>query len=185
MREDEAVLVARLRAGEEDAFREFVATYQDRILTVVARVGGTAEAEDLAQETFIKALGAIDRFEGNSALFTWLYRIAVNTARDFLAHRRRRPAVALEDASVDPVSAADRPEEALARKDDRQLVRQALDKLAEPFRSTLVLREMEGHSYEEIATILGVSIGTVESRIFRARRKLRDILELILEQKRS
>ena len=117
MREDEAVLVARLRAGEEDAFREFVATYQDRILTVVARVGGSADAEDLAQETFIKALGAIDRFEGNSALFTWLYRIAVNTARDFLEHRRRRPAVALEDASVDPVSDADRPDEALARKD--------------------------------------------------------------------
>jgi len=177
MRDDEAALVVRLRAGEEDAFREFVTTYQDRILAVVARVGGASDAEDLAQETFIKALGAIDRFEGQSALFTWLYRIAVNTARDFLAHRRRRPAVALEDASVDPVSDADRPDEALAREDDRIRIRRALARLPEPFRSTLVLREMEGNTYEEIATILGVSIGTVESRIFRARRKLRNILE--------
>ena len=178
MRDDDAALVARLRAGEEDAYREFVEIYQDRILTVAGRVAGSAsDAEDLAQETFIKAFGAIDRFEGQSALFTWLYRIAVNTARDHLAHRRRRPAVPLDERIVDPVSTADSPDEALQRQDDRRRVRRALDQLPEPFRTTLVLREMEGHTYDEIARILEVSIGTVESRIFRARGKLRAILE--------
>ena len=178
MRDDEAVLVARLRDGDEDACREFIETYQDRIHTVVARVVGSAgEVEDLAQETFIKALGAIHRFQGQSRLYTWLYRIAVNTARDHLAHRRRRPAVPLDTAVVDPVADGDRPDEALQRSEVRRFVRAALDALPEPFRTTLVLREMEGHAYEEIAQILGISLGTVESRIFRARRKLRALLE--------
>jgi RNA polymerase sigma-70 factor (ECF subfamily) len=177
VRDDEAALVSRLRAGEEDAYREFVDIYQDRVLTVVGRVAGAADAEDVAQETFIKAFGAIHRFEGQSALFTWLYRIAVNAARDHLAHRRRRPAVPLDERLVEPVAAGDGPDRALQRQDDRRRVRRALDKLPEPFRTTLVLREMEGHTYDEIASILEVSIGTVESRIFRARGKLRAILE--------
>jgi RNA polymerase sigma-70 factor (ECF subfamily) len=178
MRDEDAALVARLRAGEENAYREFVETYQDRIHTVTARVCGSVhEAEDLAQETFLKAFAAIGRFRGNSALFTWLYRIAVNTSRDYLAHRRRRPAVQLDDTIGEPPSPADRPDEAAMREEERRRVRRALDELPEPFRTTLVLREMEGHAYDEIATILGVSIGTVESRIFRARCKLRVLLE--------
>ncbi len=178
MRDEDAALVARLRAGEEDAFHEFVELYQDRIITVVARVSGSmADAEDLAQETFLKAFRAIERFAGNSALFTWLYRIAVNTARDFLDHRRRRPSVPLDDGLVEPASDADGPDRDLERSELRQRVRAAVARLPEPFRTTLVLREMEGNTYEEIAQILGVSIGTVESRIFRARRKLRTLLE--------
>ena len=180
MNEEDTRLVARLRAGEEDAFRELVDTYRDRILTVVARVaGGAADAEDLAQETFLKAFGAIGRFAGQSALYTWLYRIAVNTARDWLAHRRRRPAVSLDAlpaGAVDPPDPGQGPLEALDRDELRARVRLAMDKLPEPFRTTLVLREMEGHTYEEVARILDVSIGTVESRIFRARTKLRAIL---------
>jgi RNA polymerase sigma-70 factor (ECF subfamily) len=178
MREDEAALVARLRDGDEDACREFIETYQDRIHTVVARVCGThADVEDLAQETFLKALGAIHRFQGQSALFTWLYRIAVNTARDHLAHRRRRPAVPLDVELAEPAAPGDSPHEALERRELRRRVRAALDALPEPFRTTLVLREMEGRAYEEIAALLGVSLGTVESRIFRARRKLKALLE--------
>ncbi len=178
MRDEDIALVERLRAGEEDAFREFVETYQDRIITVCARVcGSTTDAEDVAQETFIKALRSIDRFAGNSALFTWLYRIAVNASRDHLAHRRRRPAVPLDSAGVDPADDAAGPDARLQTREIQQRVRSALDDLAEPFRTTLVLREMEGHTYDEIARILDISIGTVESRIFRARRKLRALLE--------
>jgi RNA polymerase sigma-70 factor (ECF subfamily) len=180
MRDDEAALVQRLRDGDEDACREFVDAHRDRIITVVGRVAGAgADAEDLAQEAFLKALLAIDRFDGRSALFTWLYRIAVNTARDDVARRRRRPAVSLEGpdgARADPADPSETPTESLERRDRARVVRDALERLPEPFRTTLVLREMEGHTYEEVATILGVSIGTVESRIFRARCKLRDLL---------
>jgi RNA polymerase sigma-70 factor (ECF subfamily) len=180
MRDDEVALVQRLRDGDEDACREFVETHRDRIITIVARVAGAgADAEDLAQEAFLKAFGAIGRFDGRSALFTWLYRIAVNTARDDLARRRRRPVVPLEGADgarVDPPDPSETPREAFERNERAALVRDALDRLPEPFRTTLILREMEGHSYEEVATILGVSIGTVESRIFRARCKLRALL---------
>jgi RNA polymerase sigma-70 factor (ECF subfamily) len=180
MRDDEAALVQRLRDGDEDACREFVDAHRDRIINVVARVAGAgADAEDLAQEAFLKAFAAIDRFDGRSALFTWLYRIAVNAARDDLARRRRRPSVPLEGvdgARVDPPDPSECPRETLLRHERAALVRDALDRLPEPFRTTLILREMEGHSYEEVADILGVSIGTVESRIFRARCKLRALL---------
>ncbi|MCB9898090.1 MAG: sigma-70 family RNA polymerase sigma factor [Planctomycetes bacterium] len=180
MNEADASLVARIRSGEEDAFRELVQRYEDRILAVVSRIAGrAADPEDLAQETFIKAFGAIHRFEGNSALYTWLYRIAVNTARDGVAARLRRPAVSLDalpPSSVDPVDGSDGPLDHLHRDELRARVRQGIERLPEPFRTTLVLREVEGHTYEEVASILGVSIGTVESRLFRARGKLRAIL---------
>ncbi len=183
MRDEDRALVARLRAGDEDACREFVETYKDRILTVVARVAGhAADAEDIAQEAFVKALRSIHRFEGNSALFTWLYRIAVNAARDHLASRRRRPSVPLdgEDGPVfDPADPEDGPVESLLRREQALAVRVAVERLPEPFRTTLILRDMEGNSYEEVATILGISIGTVESRIFRARCKLRALLQEI------
>jgi RNA polymerase sigma-70 factor (ECF subfamily) len=180
MRVEDAALVARMRAGDEDAFREFVDAYQDRIVTVVARVAGSgADAEDLAQETFIKAIRNIHRFEGGSALFTWLYRIAVNTARDFLASRRRRPSVPLEGEHglrEDPADPHDTPPDALLRRERQRAVHAALELLPEPFRTTLILRDLEGNSYEEVADILDISIGTVESRIFRARCKLRALL---------
>jgi len=181
MRDDERPLVARLRAGEQDAFREIVDAYRDRIITVVARVAGPgADAEDLAQDAFLKAFAALDRFDGRSALFTWIYRIAVNTARDWVDYRRRRPVVPLEGPHGGPAEPADTaalPAEAAEREELRATVRAALERLPEPFRTTLILREMEGHSYEEVAEILGISIGTVESRLFRARAKLRALLE--------
>jgi len=181
MRDDERPLVARLRAGEQEAYREIVDAYRDPIITVVARVAGPgADAEDLAQDAFLKAFAALDRFDGRSALFTWIYRIAVNTARDWVDYRRRRPVVPLEGPHGGPAEPADTgalPSEAAERSELRAAVRAALERLPEPFRTTLILREMEGHSYEEVAEILGISIGTVESRLFRARAKLRALLE--------
>lgn len=180
MRDDEQALVARLRDGDPAAQAQVVDAYKDRLVTVIARVAGATDAEDLAQETFLKAFGAIGRFDGRSALFTWMYRIAVNTARDWVDHRRRRPAVPLhgpEGPRHDPPAPGPGPEEAAVREEERAAVRRALERLPEPFRSTLVLREMEGLSYEEIAQTLDVSIGTVESRIFRARVRLRALLE--------
>lgn len=180
MNEDDRHLVVRLRAGDEDAYRELVDAYKDRIVAVVGRIAGlAADAEDLAQETFLKAFKAIDRFQGQSALYTWLYRIGVNTARDWSASRRRRPAVSLDafqPGVVDPVDSSDGPLATLAREELRARVRAAMERLPEPFKSTLALRELGGHSYEDVATILDVSIGTVESRLFRARSKLRALL---------
>jgi len=178
MRDDERPLLARLRAGDQDAYREIVDAYRDRIITVVARVAGPgADAEDLAQDAFLKAFVALARFDGRSALFTWIYRIAVNTARDWVDHRRRRPVVPLEGSEAEPADRRELPGEAAERDELRASVRAALERLPEPFRTTLILREMEGNSYEEVAEILGVSIGTVESRLFRARAKLRALLE--------
>lgn len=182
MRDDERPLLARLRSGDQDAYREIVDAYRDRIITVVARVAGPgADAEDLAQDAFLKAFAAIERFDGRSALFTWIYRIAVNTARDYIDHRRRRPVVPLEGAfgehQAEPADEGERPAESAERHERQAAVRAALERLPEPFRTTLILREMEGHSYEEVADILGISIGTVESRLFRARSKLRTLLE--------
>jgi len=181
VRDDEQALVARLRAGDQSAYRQVVDAYKDRLITVIARVAGAGpDAEDLAQETFLKAFAAIGRFDGRSALFTWLYRIAVNTARDWSDHRRRRPTVPLhgpEGLLVEPLAPDGPPDDEAVRREERQAVRRALQRLPEPFRTTLVLREMEGLSYEAIADALDVSIGTVESRIFRARCKLRALLE--------
>jgi len=186
MRDDEKALVARLRAGDETACREVVDAFRDRILTVITRVAGSrADAEDLAQETFLKAFGAIDRFDGRSALFTWLYRIAVNTARDWNDHRRRRPSVPLEGPDgplFEPADAGPSPDEAAQRREERAAVHRALARLPEPFRSTLVLREMEGLSYEEIAETLEIPLNTAASRYRYGLDKMRARLRPIYEE---
>lgn len=173
--------VARLREGDEGALREVVEAFRERITAVVAGVLRDRDAvDDVVQETFVKAYTRIAAFKGEASLFTWLYRIAVNAAKDHAKARRRRPATSIEDlptgaGGLTEVVAAP-PVERLEVREQRLLVRRAVDRLPTVFRTVLVLRELEGLRYEEIARILGISLGTVESRLFRARRRLRALL---------
>jgi len=184
---DEAI-VERVKSGETDAFGLLVQKYQDRVYsTILNYVNSVEEATDLAQEAFVKAFFALKRFQGSSAFYTWLYRIAVNTAIDYL---RKRPAVridSLEDdrfreAGFEPAAgrSAD-PEHALALKEQKQLVRDAIAALSEKLRTALILHDVEGLSQEEVADILNCPVGTVKSRVSRARSELRVALEGYLD----
>ena len=168
--------VERLRAGDGQALREVVDAFSERITAVVAGMIRDRDAvDDVVHETFVKAFFRIGSFHGGSSLYTWLYRVAINAAKDHAKRRRRRPAIALDDAGPAGTSlpAPDAPEiERLERRETRLRVRAAIQSLPPKFRAVLVLREIEGLRYEEIAAILDVSQGTVESRLFRARRRM-------------
>jgi RNA polymerase sigma-70 factor (ECF subfamily) len=173
--------VARLRERDEGALREVVEAFGERITRVVAGLLRDRDAvDDVVQETFVKAYYRIGSFHGDAGLYTWLYRIAVNSAKDHAKRRGRRPAVALDDL---PSGAAALPSqgtpalEGLEARERRLAVREAVEALPPRFRAVLVLREVEGLRYEEIAEILDISLGTVESRLFRARRRLKARLE--------
>lgn len=172
--------VARLRAGDGAALAEVVAAFSERITSVVAAMLKDRDmVDDVVQETFVKAFYRISSFAGGSGLYTWLYRVAVNLAKDHAKRRRRRPAVALDDLGPERsvLPAPDSPPiESVVSRERREAVREAIAALPPKFRAALVLREVEGLRYEEIAEILGVSQGTVESRLFRARRRLSVLL---------
>ncbi|GGY75881.1 RNA polymerase sigma-H factor [Marinobacter zhanjiangensis] len=169
-------LVRKARQGDRSAFDLLVLKYQSRVASIISRyIYDSQEVLDLTQETFVKAYRAIERFRGDSAFYTWLYRIAVNTAKNFLESRGRRPQ-GVADA-VDAESFEDgfrlrdiaSPEKFLQRDQLREVLDAAIDGLPEELRSAFLLREYEGLSYEDIAKILECPIGTVRSRIFRAR----------------
>ena len=168
--------VERLRAGDGQALREVVDAFSERITAVVGGMIRDRDAvEDVVHETFVKAFFRISSFHGGSSLYTWLYRVAINAAKDHAKRRRRRPALALEDLGPAgaAIAAPEAPEiERLERRETRLRVREAIQSLPAKFRAVLVLREIEGLRYEEIAAILDVSQGTVESRLFRARRRM-------------
>ncbi len=170
--------VARLRDGDAGALREVIAAFSERITSVVTGMLRDRDAvDDVVQETFVKAFYRIRSFHGDAGLYTWLYRVAVNAAKDHVKSRSRRPASAIEDLPLGAdglASTSDGP--SIERLEDRELrlaVRAAIQGLPPKFRAVLVLRELEGLRYEEIAQILGISLGTVESRLFRARRRLK------------
>ena len=170
-------LVRRVQAGDHAAFDLLFLRYRHKIHSLVSRyVQAPEDVDDVAQEAFIKAYRALPRFRGESAFYTWLYRIAVNTAKNYLASRRRRPVkveLDADDADLGDVAEAledaDDPEGALRQDQLGDAVAAALAALPEDLRSALTLREFDGLSYAEIAEIMECPVGTVRSRIFRAR----------------
>ena len=173
----DAELVARAQRGDKKAFNLLVIKYQRRVAGVVSRyIRDPSEALDVVQEAFIKAYRALPQFRGDSAFYTWLYRIAINTAKNFLVSQARRPPDADVDAEVaEQLDAGEllkdraTPEEQLMEKELETAVWRAIEELPEDLRTAITLREIEGMTYEEIAVAMDCPIGTVRSRIFRAR----------------
>jgi RNA polymerase sigma-70 factor, ECF subfamily len=183
-------LVRRVQRGERGAYDLLVLKYQHKVVKLVMRyLRNPADAEDVAQEAFVKAYRALPQFRGDSAFYTWLYRIAINTAKNALAARDRNPVsyeldLQNQDDSSDMISRLKDPEtpEGLALTEEvRDTVNHAIEELPEDLRTAIVLRELEGMSYEEIAASMDCPVGTVRSRIFRAReaidRRLREVFD--------
>ncbi|ADL55212.1 RNA polymerase sigma factor RpoE [Gallionella capsiferriformans] len=189
-REVDQQLVERVQRGDKHAFDLLVAKYQRKLGRLILRfVRDTGEAEDVTQEAFIKAYRALPGFRGDSAFYTWLYRIGINTAKNYLlANKRRAPtstpfdaeeAESFEDAGL--LHEISTPENELMSKQVVSVVQAALQQLPEDLRSALTLREIEGLSYEEIAGVMNCPVGTVRSRIFRAREAVAEKLRPLLE----
>ncbi|MDR1227625.1 MAG: RNA polymerase sigma factor RpoE [Azoarcus sp.] len=177
-REIDQQLVERVQSGDKQAFGLLVSKYQRKLYRLLARlVRDPAEVEDLAQETFIKAYRALGAFRGESAFYTWLYRIGINTAKNYLAAQGRRmtaltgmDAVEMEGLeSGERLRDFDTPERQLMTRQIAQTVDEAMAGLPDELREAITLRELEGLSYEDIANVMDCPIGTVRSRIFRAR----------------
>lgn len=170
-------LVKRVQGGDKTAFDVLVLKYQHRIGAVIGRfVHDYAESQDIAQETFIRAYRALNNFRGDAQFYTWLYRIAVNTAKNHLVSMKRRPPTSDVDADdaehfdgAYRMHDSDTPEHELLREEIARTVSEVVAELPEELRQAITLREMEGLSYEEISETMDCPIGTVRSRIFRAR----------------
>ena len=170
-------LVRRVQKGEKGAFDLLVVKYQHKIVNLVMRyVRDPDQAMDITQEAFLKAYRALPRFRGDSAFYTWLYRIAVNTAKNYLAAQRRRP-MDIELDMQDPeqyglhakLKETDTPEGVTLSHELRETLERAIEALPDDLRTAIILRELDGMSYEEIAQTMDCPVGTVRSRIFRAR----------------
>ena len=170
-------LVRRVQAGDKRAFDLLVLKYQNRIIKLVSRfVRDPMEAQDIAQEAFIKAYRAIGSFRGDSAFYTWLYRIASNAAKNYLVAQKRRPpamgvdAMEAEQYAIDTrLKEKETPESLLVTDELKALIFKTIESLPDDLKEAITLREMECMSYEDIAMIMGCPVGTVRSRIFRAR----------------
>lgn len=185
----DAELVVRVQSGDKSAFDLLVIKYQHKVMKLVSRyIRDSAEVEDVTQEAFIKAYRALANFRGDSAFYTWLYRIAINTAKNFLVSRGRRPPssdIEVETAEVLEGAASLRenatPERNLLRDEIANTVQQAIEALPEDLRTAITLREIDGLSYEDIAQVMTCPIGTVRSRIFRAREAIDTELRPLIE----
>ena len=180
MTDDEALLIRAALNGDSASFGKLVSLHQDRLFTTIAHVIGDADtAEDVVQEAFVQAYLKLDTFRGVSSFYTWLYRIAFNKA---ITHKRRqRNEESVEDQRLfqgdEPLDPGEDPEQRMLREEDAKLVHQALSEIREDYRAIIVLRELEDCDYETISGILEISLGTVRSRLHRARVELRDVLE--------
>ena len=181
-------LVERVKNGDKKAFDILVLKYQHKVVKLVSRyVHDSSEALDVSQEAFIKAYRAIPKFRGDSAFYTWLYRIAINTAKNYLvAQGRRPPAVDVEILDAEQFEGQtdlkdkDTPDELLLKDEVGRTVVEALEELPDDLRTAITLRELEGLSYEEIAEAMACPVGTVRSRIFRAREAINKRLDKLL-----
>lgn len=183
---EEDALVTALSQGSEDAYEILIQRYQQPVYSLVCRLlNDPADAPDIVQEVFLKVFRNIGAFRGNSSLKTWIYRIAVNEAynhrRWFCRHQRQEVALVADEGTESMMDPGRSPFEQAADLETRALVEQALEKLNPKFRAAVVLRDIEDLNYEDIATVLDVSLGTVKSRIMRGREALRKILEERLE----
>ena len=187
-REVDQELVSRVQRGDKRAFDLLVLKYQQKIINLVSRyIRDQSETLDVTQEAFIKAYRALPNFRGESAFYTWLYRIAINTAKNFLVAQGRRPPGSDVDAEMaEQLDVGIRlkeqatPERQLLTEEIAHTVRQAVEELPEDLRTAITLREMEGLSYEEIANAMECPVGTVRSRIFRARAAIDSKLKPLL-----
>ena len=189
----DSLLVERVKRGDMRAFEMLVVKYQRRIERLIARMVRDPDlVQDVAQETFIRAYRALPQFRGDSAFYTWLYRIAVNTAKKMLVELKRDPLVfeSARSISVDgdetsrvenELTDGETPEALMASKEIASVVNAAIEALSEDLRQAITLREIEGLSYEEIAELMNCPIGTVRSRIFRAREAIAARLRPLLE----
>ncbi len=190
-KESDQQLVKRVQEGDKRAFDLLVIKYQHKILGLVSRyVRDASEVQDVTQEAFIKAYRALPRFRGDSAFYTWIYRIAINTAKNHLMAKSRRPPgsdVDVEDAeyyeSATALKDIETPENQLFAEELKTVVNKAISQLPEDLRTAVTLREFDGLSYEEIADIMDCPVGTVRSRIFRAREAIDKQLQPLLAPK--
>jgi RNA polymerase sigma-70 factor (ECF subfamily) len=189
-REIDQRLVERAQRGDKQAFELLVAKYQRKLARLLSRfIRDPAEVEDVAQEAFIKAYRALPSFRGESAFYTWLYRIGINTAKNYLVAMGRRAPTTTEFDSEDAenfedgeqLRDANTPENELMSKQIAKTVNETMEALPDELRTAIVLREIDGLSYEEIATVMNCPIGTVRSRIFRARETIAERLRPLLE----
>ncbi len=179
---DDQLLIEACRAGKTEAYGSLVRRYQDRLYPTALRLTGCAEdAQDLLQETFFRAYQKLGRFHGESSFYTWVYRIAVNLALS--GRRRKRPTLRTSEfhtaPAVDPRQ--NDPSSPMERAEREQIIQDALASLAADHRAVVVMKEFDGLRYEEIAEILGIPVGTVRSRLHRARCELRDLLRDLIE----
>jgi len=189
-READQALVERVQRGDKRAFELLVTKYQRKIFRLLSRlIRDAAEIEDVAQEAFIKAYRALPNFRGESAFYTWLYRIAINTAKNYLVAQGRRAPTTTETEideaenfdEGDQLRDVNTPDSMLLSKQVGEAVNRAIERLPEDLRTAIVLRELEGLSYEEIAETMNCPIGTVRSRIFRAREAIAEELRPLLD----
>lgn len=190
-REIDQQLVERAQRGDKRAFDLLVVKYQRKLARLLSQfIRDAAEVEDITQETFIKAYKSLSSFRGDSAFYTWLYRIGINAAKNFLVAQKRRASTTTNEFDIEAAENFEEgnqlrelntPENELMSKQIAQTVHQALQALPEELRSAITLREIEGLSYEEIASIMSCPTGTVRSRIFRAREAIADKLQSVME----
>jgi len=190
-REIDQALVVRVQQGDKHAFDVLVLKYQVRVMKLIARfMRNPDDVQDVAQEAFIKAYRALKNFRGDSAFYTWLYRIAINTAKNHLVAAKRRATDSAVDAQEaeqydngDWLREYGTPERELLASEIKQVIHDTISALPGDLKEAITLREMEGLSYEEIATVMDCPIGTVRSRIFRAREAIDQQLKPLLDQK--